>query len=392
MKTVLIISYSPLHRDPRILRQIQALKNDYRIMTIGDTPSANNDIIHYSNKNSNKIYSNVINKYFTILIKNIYLLIYFYKFIPLILEIKLNIKYILSYNIERPDFIIANDWDGLYLASELNKKNNWNAKIYFDAHEYAPKQMNSIKWRIITRPIIIYALKKCKFDIGVMSTVCEGIAKEYEHFFDFPEGFVKIITNASEYNNVMKPDYIKNGKIRLIHHGGAQKERSLELMINMMKYLDPEKYELTFMLVNSQPKYYKYLLNKAKKRKNINFIEPVPFSEITKTINKFDIGVYILKPKSFNQKYALPNKLFEFLQARIAIAIGPSVEMVKIIDNYNLGVHSKYFTAKSLAKTIAQLSPEKIMEFKHNADKCAKELSAEENIKKIKNIMTELSI
>ena len=36
-KNILIISYSPLHRDPRILRQIQALKDDYKIQTVGWT-------------------------------------------------------------------------------------------------------------------------------------------------------------------------------------------------------------------------------------------------------------------------------------------------------------------------------------------------------------------
>jgi hypothetical protein len=145
------------------------------------------------------------------------------------------------------------------------------------------------------------------------------------------------------------------------------------------------------MLTKADPDYYNYLLKLAKNNKNINFIEPVLFSEIIGTINNFDIGVYILKPESFNQKYALPNKFFEFIQARLAIAVGPSIEMVKIIDRYNLGVHSKDFTPKSLAKAISQLTPEQIMEYKQNADKYAKELSAEENMNKIRGIIAELA-
>jgi hypothetical protein len=163
-------------------------------------------------------------------------------------------------------------------------------------------------------------------------------------------------------------------------------------MIKMMKYLDPEKYELNFMITKADPDYYSYLLKLAQNYKNINFIEPVPFSEITCTINNFDIGVFLLRPDTFSKKYVLPNKLFEFIQARLAIAVGPSIEMVKIIDRYNLGVYSKDFTPKSLAKAIAQLTPEKIMEYKRNSDKYAKELSAEENMNKIREIIAELDI
>ena len=389
MKTVLIISYSPLHRDPRILRQIKALKQDYKILTIGYTQVNDDSIIHYS-----------VNKYIgkrSTLIQKIKLLlsilIKYNDYERDYLQKSLDLENILPQDIIIPDVIIANDWNGLYLASELKLKHNWQTKIYFDAHEYSPKEYDiSIKWRFALQPIIINTLKKCKKDINIMSTVCDGIAREYEKFFDFPMGFVIIITNAAEYISNLKPKEIRGRDIiRFIHHGGAIKERKLELMIKMMKYLDPEKYELTFMLVKNDIDYYNQLFQNSQEYKNIKFIEPVYFSEITNTLNNYDIGIYILKPESYNDKYALPNKLFEFIQARLAIAIGPSIEMVKIIDHYNLGVYSKNFKPKSLAKTISQLTYEKIMEFKINTDKFAKELSDEDNINKIKEIIDELA-
>jgi len=225
-----------------------------------------------------------------------------------------------------------------------------------------------------------------------MSTVCDGIAREYELFFDFTKDFVRVIINASEYRDALKPNEIQGSRIRLIHHGAAIKQRKLELMIKMMRYLDPDKYELTFMLVQNDPVYYNYLVKTSKKLINIKFIEPVSFFEIPKTLNNYDIGIFLLLPENFNYKYALPNKLFEFIQGRLAIAIGPSIEMVKIVNAYNLGIHSRDFSSKSLAKSIKLLTPEKIMEYKRNADKYARELSSEESIKKIINIIAELAI
>ena len=389
MKTVLIISYSPLHSDPRVLRQIQVLKNNYNIHTIGYT-SANIKEINYYDINQ------IIKRTFLQKIKRrlnfeYWRSRYFINYSERLEKI-LNKNYILSHEIQTPDIIIANDWNGLYLASQLKKKNNWNTKIYFDAHEYAPREYdNSIKWRIFHQPMIIWALKQCKDDISVMSTVCEGIAREYEKFFNFPNGSVKIITNSPEYNSNLKPTTIGGEIIKIIHHGGASKSRKLELMISMMKYLNPQKYELTFMLVKNDQKYYNYLINISRKFKNIKFIEPVSFSDIVTTLNNYDLGIYILQPHNFNDKYALPNKFFEFIQARLATAIGPSIEMAKIVKQYGLGVCSDKFTPKSLAEAISQLTPEKIMGYKKNAHKYARELSADENIIKIKNIITKLA-
>jgi hypothetical protein len=365
------------------LRQISALKGKHKIITIGYTPVADNRIIHYPVKRA-KRNSSPVKK-----MQSLFLLLkkdyrrYYNK--------ALDLENILSRNIEKPDVIIANDWNGLYLASKLKSNRKWEAKIYFDAHEYAPREFDaSIKWRLLKQPVIINALKNCKKYITVMSTVCDGLAREYERFFDFPDESVEVISNAAEYEEALKPRELRN-KIRLIHHGGAMKQRKLELMIKMMRYLDPEKYELTFMLVPSDQVYYNYLLKMSHKFKHIHFIDPVVFSKIPQTLNEYDIGVFILEPKNFNYKYALPNKLFEFIQARLAIAIGPSIEMANIIKKYDLGVVSDTFVPKSLAKKIAELTPEKLMEYKRNSDKYAKLLSAENNALKINMLVDKLS-
>jgi hypothetical protein len=390
MKTVLIVTYNPLHREPRVLRQVNALKKEYKIITTGITPVDDENVFNYSvlEPFQKRTFFQKVKKRLLLylwLIKN------YNNWLSIKMAKRLRFKHIFSYIIPKPDVIIAHDWTGLYLASGLKKKKGWDAKIYFDAHEYAPRQLdNSLRWLIQEQPVRKKALKNCKADICFMTTVCEGIAREYESFFKFPNGFVKVITNAPEYNASLKPNKIENDFIRLIHHGGAMKARRMELMIQIMDYLDPDKYELTFMLVESEPEYYKYLVKTAEKHRNIKFLKAVGFSEIVPTLNRYDIGIFLLLPDIFNYKYALPNKLFEFIQSRLAIAIGPSIEMAGIVDRYNLGVISQEFTPQSMAQSISQLTPERIMEYKKNANTYAKELSAEENIVRIKKIINEM--
>ena len=94
---------------------------------------------------------------------------------------------------------------------------------------------------------------------------------------------------------------------------------------------------------------------------------------------------------NFNDKYALPNKFFEFIQARLALAISPSPEMKFLVDKYNLGVVSDDFTTQSLAAKISNLSFEQIMFYKNRVNHFCHELSAENNEKMIKNTVDTLT-
>ena len=116
----------------------------------------------------------------------------------------------------------------------------------------------------------------------------------------------------------------------------ASKERGIEKMIEMMEYLD-SRFTLDLMLVKTaDEEYFKNLESQVSQTKNTRIIPTVPFEEIIPFTSQYDIGFYILQPTNFNGYNALPNKFFEFIQARLAIAIGPSPEMSKYVKTYNL--------------------------------------------------------
>ena len=157
----------------------------------------------------------------------------------------------------------------------------------------------------------------------------------------------------------------------------------------MMDYLD-KRFILDLMLVPSDKRYHKKLKNLANSRSNVKIIDPVPMKNIVNFISSYDIGLYILEPTNFNNGMALPNKIFEFIQARLAIAIGPSPEMKKIVKKYNLGVISDDYNAKSLASKLNSLNYTDILKFKSSADVAAKELNSENNVNLILNTVKEL--
>ncbi|HYP51398.1 MAG TPA: hypothetical protein VEQ34_10685 [Pyrinomonadaceae bacterium] len=100
------------------------------------------------------------------------------------------------------------------------------------------------------------------------------------------------------------------------------------------------------------------------------------------------MGIYSLAPTNFNNKYALPNKLFEFVQGRLAICIAPSPEMERIVKEFDLGVVAQDFTPRAMAQALGNLSADKIAHFKAQSDKSARQLSSEKNREKFLQLVS----
>ncbi|HSK72880.1 MAG TPA: glycosyltransferase [Pyrinomonadaceae bacterium] len=361
-KKILIICFTHLHRDPRILRQISWLRENYEITTLGFSPSNVEGVRHipFEPERNSRLAVKLKRaaQYFT----KDYESFYWNAAMKELLKKAANFSF---------DAIIANDIDTLPLAVKLAEN---KAKVIFDAHEYAPlEHEESRRFRLLRQPFVEYLCREYLPKVTAATTVCQGIADLFER--NYGRKF-SIITNASEYREI-SPSAVNPEKIRLIYHGGAFPGRGLENQIEMMNFLD-EKYELNLMLLGDE-KYIERLKKIAGSNVNIKFLPPVSFAEIIDFTNQFDIGVYSLAPTNTNNRLALPNKLFEYIQARLAIVVSPSPEMKRLVEEFDLGIVAKDFEPQSLAQVIEQLSAEKISYYKNQADKHAFELSAQKN-------------
>jgi glycosyltransferase involved in cell wall biosynthesis len=367
----LIICLTELHKDPRALRQINWLKDDYQIMTVGLSPSGVEGVNHlqYNSPPSTPVFGKI--KRAARIFARDYERIYWNTEKTTVFEkLKNNIF----------DLIIANDIEALPLAVKLKRD---KTKLLFDAHEYSPLEFEeSLRWRLLQKPLNEYICREYVGRADVTTTVCQTIAETYQQ--NFHKKF-EIITNATDFVD-LKPSPMKQDKIRLIYHGGVSIGRQTDKQIEMMRYLD-ERFELNLMLVG-QDSYIESLKKLAAPLKNVRFLSPVKTNEIAGFINQFDVGIYSLAPTNFNNKYALPNKLFEFIQGRLAICVAPSPEMARIVKEFDLGVVAEDFTPQAMAQALGNLSSEKITHFKAQSAKHAYELSAEKNREKFHRLVS----
>ncbi len=376
MKKILIISFTILSKDIRVNRQIKLLKDKYVISTVGLKSSDDNNVTFYPIDPivyKSSAFFRRIKKAFLCKLKMYEKLYWGFYGVDSLLSILSTKKF---------DLIIANDIESLPFALKISN----GAKLFFDAHEYAPRELEDrFIWRFFLKDFKVYLCKKYIRLCDRMITVSDGIAKEYYKDFNIKPD---VITNASDYVDI-KQSVVNSKFIKLIHHGGAMPSRKIELMIKMMDYLD-KRFTLDLMLIPTSQAYFKKLKCLAKNNGRVRLIEPVPMDKIVKFINQYDIGTYILPPINLNHKYALPNKFFDFIQARLAVAIGPSPEMANIVKQYDLGIVAEDFRPEAMAKELNKLTKDKIDYYKCQSDKVAYELSSAGNLNKLENLIAGL--
>jgi glycosyltransferase involved in cell wall biosynthesis len=371
---ILILSFSKLHSDPRILRQYEALKKTCTISTCAYSPFNDSNIPFY------QIYEGLsfsllrkIKRLFQFVTRQ-YDNLYWDNNKKRVAAIFKNHNF---------DVIIANDISSLPLALKIADN---KAKVFFDAHDYHPQEFEeSFKWRLLHQPSVKYLCKKYIPKADVFTTASEGFVSIYEKFTGCKP---LVITNAPFYCE-LSPTPVSSDYIKLVSHGAAIPTRKLELMIEMMNYLD-KRFHLDFLLLGDI-NYINKLKKLASSNINIRFLPPVNTSEIPVFTNSYDLGVYILNPSSLNNRLLSPNKMFEYVQARIGAIVSPNQEIARFVKKYDIGIVVKDYSPKSMAEVIKNLSIEQIMHFKNQAHKNARALSAEENMKKINEIVLGLA-
>jgi hypothetical protein len=271
----------------------------------------------------------------------------------------------------RFDLVVANEARVLGLAHHLAA----SAPVWADMHEWAPEERTHIlSWRVLVAPFMRYLCATYLPRSAAVSAVCDSIA----HLYDENYGVAtRVIRNSAPWRDLpvtpTAPD-----RIRLVHSGTAVSGRNLELMIDVVLGLD-ERYSLDLYLLpaGDAGAYLAALKRRAANDPRIVFRDPVPPLTLPDVLNGYDVGVFWIPPTHTNAKYALPNKFFDFVQARLAIAVGPSIEMASLVERFGLGEVSAGFEVGQCRESLLRLGTAQIDAAKRASDGASHELSFE---------------
>ena len=360
MKKILISVTNDLSTDQRVDKVCTTLyKKGFEIVLIGRLQ-----------KNSIPINRNYKTKRIRFLFNNSFL---FYA------EYNFRLFFVLLFS--KKDILLSNDLDTLlpnYLVSVLQRK-----KIVYDSHELFPEIPE-----LVHKPFV----KKCwsSLEASILPklknnyTVCGSIAEFYHKKYNTNFKTIINLPREKEIQLGIFPFNTKDQKI-ILYQGAINIGRGLELMIKTMPFL-----EHTLLVIIGDGDIYDELKQKVVEN-NLNNciyflgkISPVKLHKLTPLV---DLGVSVEEDLGLNYRYALPNKIFDYIQAEVPILVSDLPEMKQIVLNYKVGEIVKSRNPKELATQIKKLLEK---DFSTELKKAKKELIWEHQEEKLLSIFNHL--
>jgi len=273
----------------------------------------------------------------------------------------------------RPDLVISNDVHSLAVACVIAK--NCNAKIWADMHEYAPLEGEADwRWRLILKEYVTQVCRSSIPSVDYLSSVGPRICVEYEVMFGKQ---CRVIRNAAPYEPRRDVDTVHRAshgaKLRLVHVGVSIRARVLENMIEAVDGLN--EVSLDLYLLPTDRSYHEELQVLVTRVPNVTIHEPVSNSEIVSTIRKYDCGIVTVPPTNFNYEYGLPNKFFQYLQARLPVVTGPLPEIAHLVSEHDLGWVARDFSVPEIKRVIETAKVDDMTKFRKNLDRAASRYS-----------------
>lgn len=371
---ILDISFSPLQRDARVLRQLSVVAEFGEVTTLGYGPATPYSTHHLEIPADAKSLPQTPLGVMELALR---------RHRAVDLRAPAARTALAQLGDRRFDAVVTNDARSLPLALEAAH----GAPVWVDLHEWAPEERTHVtSWRLLVAPWIDHICREYLPRAAASTTVDGRIADLYDERYGVRPALMR---NAAPFADLSPTPVQDGGPLRLAHSGGAVPGRALETTIDaVLAAGDGFTLDLYLVPAGDGGRYLHQLHERARGASSIHFHDPVAPADLPRTLNAYDVGVFWIPPFNTNARLTLPNKLFDFVQARLALAVGPTVEMTDVVEEYGLGVVSQGFEVDQVVDSLRTLTPEGVTAFKAASHVAAPALSFENEARVAREILS----
>lgn len=308
----------------------------------------------------------------------------------------------ISYNLRLCWFLLrnkagliwANDLDTLLPCRIVSKL--YGSKLVYDSHEYftgVPELENRPAVQRIWKSLEKMVLPGISYMITVNDSIAGLYEKEYRKkpivIRNIPD--YKPATTSLNVESFKEKHGLPTGKKIIIMQGsGINVERGGEEAVLAMQFVSGA----VLLIIGSGDVMGKLMeMSKADNLKDkIFFKDKMPFEQMMQFTAIADIGLTLDKDTNINYRFSLPNKLFDYIHAGIAVLASDLVEVRKVVEEYKVGEILKEHNPTALAVLINQMLSNELMlaQWKTNAGLAASILTWPNEEKKILQLLNEV--
>lgn len=277
----------------------------------------------------------------------------------------------------RFDLCVACDLDTLvpcYIITRLAGK-----PLVYDAHEYftgqqglAERRYKYLTWKRAEKLIVPH--------IKHMITVSDSIADLYRREYGVTPVVIRNL--ASPVDHLVPHDRSELGTapdelLVVLQGSGINEGRGARELISAMNGLE----RVRLLIIGSGDIIERVRLEakESEAGERILFLPRMPWEEMMRYTMCCDAGLSLDADTCINQRYSLPNKLFDYIAAGIPAVVSPLPEVSAIIERYGCGVVLGEVTPRAIRATLEKLRDDRdyIMLLKEKAGEARRELTWE---------------
>jgi len=290
--------------------------------------------------------------------------------------------------VRKPALFISNDLDTLpatYMAAWFRK-----VRLIYDSHELftqVPELIQRKRIQNLWKRIEAIFVPRVDYALTVSYPIAEIYRRLYKTRF-------KVVRNVperrkAEQNLSIRKEY--DGKSIIIYQGALNVGRGLEMMIHSMQFLD----DAVFIIagtgdIDAKLRSLTEELGVAGKVFFKGRLLPEDLAELTMSA---DLGISLEEDRGLNYRYALPNKIFDYIQCRIPVLCSALPEMSRIVETYGIGIATNEKNPKKLAGIMRYMFEERAAgAWKNALDHAARELCWENESQVYLDLLSECGV
>jgi glycosyltransferase involved in cell wall biosynthesis len=242
-----------------------------------------------------------------------------------------------------PDVVHAHDLNALPAAFGAVEGSSSRVPIVYDSHELWRHRNRVTRFHPVGK--VFDALQerrligRCDLVITVSPLIWQWLGRRYR----LPEDRGVIVRNVpwrsepAEGATVRELAGLRDERI-LLYTGRVTSGRGLEEAVDALKDLPADL--VLVMLGYGDPDFMDMLWARADAhgvRERVRLVPPVASEQVAAVAASADLALVAIQPLCLSYEYALPNKLFEAIQARVPVVATGLPEIAAVVRRYGLG-------------------------------------------------------